>query len=324
LAVAAIFGFCAVIPQASLGARHKISEFYVVSVGFSDALPGWHHSILEVKPDGHDMVVRYIRVDPGTANCGAAAVIRATATRLPNTSLHDVTHGVNLCAMDQPFLNRTFEAFPQTQRMGVFADDRFTIVAKCGTDSRVIRLPYYWKVDMARLKRERPDIALLWTLEKAVGTRAFGPFPSIDVVPREMAARFPPAGEAILSELKSGKFDSGLAPLSFKEDVAALRTKWDVAEFSVKLANADRVRFERYVNPQYPPLAKQARISGTVELEITSNPTSGETEQVTAVSGHPLLVPAAKEAAQQWRFPPGADTALHATRVTLEFVFNCP
>ena len=72
LAVAAIFGFCAVIPQASLGARHKISEFYVVSVGFTDALPGWHHSILEVKPDGHDMVVRYIRVDPGTANCGAA------------------------------------------------------------------------------------------------------------------------------------------------------------------------------------------------------------------------------------------------------------
>ena len=94
--------------------------------------------------------------------------------------------------------------------------------------------------------------------------------------------------------------------------------------FSVKLANADRVRFERYVNPQYPPLAKQARISGTVELEITSNPATGETEQVTAVSGHPLLVPAAKEAAQQWRFPPGADTALHATRVTLEFVFNCP
>src|SRR5439155_8415061 len=107
-------------------------------------------------------------------------------------------------------------------------------------------------------------------------TRAFGRFPFVDVVPAEMAARLQPPREEILSELKSGKFDAGLAPRSFKEDVVASRPVSEGPMFSVKLANADRVRFERYVNPQYPPLAKQARISGTVELEITSNPTSGD------------------------------------------------
>jgi TonB family protein len=160
-------------------------------------------------------------------------------------------------------------------------------------------------------------------LEKAVGTRAFGPFPSIDVVPSEMAARLQPAGEAVLAELKSGRFDAGLAPRSFKDDVARLHSASDVPEFSVKLADADHFRFDSYVDPQYPPLAKQARISGTVELEVTSNPTTGETEQVTVISCNPLLAQVAKESAQHWRFVPGTDTALHATRVVLDFVFQC-
>jgi hypothetical protein len=197
-------------------------------------------------------------------------------------------------------------------------------VAKCGTDTRVIRLPEDSEVDMARLKRRRPEIAALWTLEYAVGTRAFGPFPSIDVIPPEMADRLYPIGEAILSELKSGKFDAGLAPQSFKDDVAALRPVSKEPPFSVKLANADHFHFGRYVNPQYPALARQARISGKIELELTSNPATGEMEQVKVVSGHPLLVPIAMASAQQWRFLPGADSALRATRVVLEFVFHCP
>jgi hypothetical protein len=137
------------------------SDFYIVSVGFSDALPGWHHSILEVRPDGGDVLVRYIRVIPSSRYCGETTKIVATATRLPNTSLPMISDSVNLCAIDPPALSRTIRAFPQTQGMTVFAGDRYAIVAKCGPDTRVIRLPDDWKVDMARLKRKRPRIAAL-------------------------------------------------------------------------------------------------------------------------------------------------------------------
>ena len=226
-------------------------------------MPGWHHSVLEVRPDGGDLLVRYIRVIPSSTYCGEATKIVATATRLPNTSLPTISGGVNLCAMDLPSLDRTIRAFRQTQGMRVFAGDRYAIVMKCGMDTRVIRLPGDWAGDMARLK-EAAENRTLWTLEKTVGTWAFGPFPSIDVVPPEMTALLQPAGEAILAELKSGRFDAGFTPRSFKDAVAALRATSDVPEFSVKLANADYFRFNRYVPPQYPPLAKQARISGTV------------------------------------------------------------
>jgi protein TonB len=57
------------------------------------------------------------------------------------------------------------------------------------------------------------------------------------------------------------------------------------------------------INPVYPPLAKQARISGTVKLEgVIAR--DGTVQQLRVLSGHPLLTPAALEAVKQWRYRP--------------------
>jgi protein TonB len=55
------------------------------------------------------------------------------------------------------------------------------------------------------------------------------------------------------------------------------------------------------VQPLYPPLARQTRISGTVRLHaiIAKN---GTVEQLEVISGHPLLVQAALDAVKQWRY----------------------
>lgn len=57
------------------------------------------------------------------------------------------------------------------------------------------------------------------------------------------------------------------------------------------------------VAPLYPPLARQARIQGTVFLKVIVNK-AGEVRSVEVVSGHPMLVPSAVEAAKQWRYTP--------------------
>ena len=110
------------------------SGFYIVSVGFSDAVPGWHRSVLEVRPDGGDVLVRYIRVIPSSVYCGEATKIVATTARLPNTSLLTIAGGLNLCAIDPQALSRTIKAFPETQGLRAFAGDRYAIVASCGSD----------------------------------------------------------------------------------------------------------------------------------------------------------------------------------------------
>ena len=57
------------------------------------------------------------------------------------------------------------------------------------------------------------------------------------------------------------------------------------------------------VEPVYPSLALQARISGTVRFTIIISPT-GNVTRMTVESGHPLLIPAAQEAVKQWTYRP--------------------
>jgi protein TonB len=57
------------------------------------------------------------------------------------------------------------------------------------------------------------------------------------------------------------------------------------------------------VQPVYPPLARQTRISGTVRLHAIISK-QGTVESLEVLSGHPLLVRAAMDAVQQWKYKP--------------------
>jgi periplasmic protein TonB len=79
-----------------------------------------------------------------------------------------------------------------------------------------------------------------------------------------------------------------------------------------KVATPQRVRVSsgvstgllvRKVTPTYPPLARQARIQGTVVLRAVISK-DGSIEGLTLVSGHPMLVQSALEAVKQWKYRP--------------------
>ena len=55
------------------------------------------------------------------------------------------------------------------------------------------------------------------------------------------------------------------------------------------------------IQPSYPPIARQARVQGSVELRAIISKT-GTIENLIAVSGHPMLVKSAIEAVRQWRY----------------------
>jgi len=70
-------------------------------------------------------------------------------------------------------------------------------------------------------------------------------------------------------------------------------------------------RVLRRVQPPYPVIAKQARIEGSVRVQIDISE-DGAVTNVTLLSGHPLLNDAALRAAKQWQFIP---TELNGQRV---------
>ena len=72
------------------------------------------------------------------------------------------------------------------------------------------------------------------------------------------------------------------------------------------------------VGLRYPRLANLAVIQGRVELQAVVSP-DGDVQQINAVSGHPLLVGAAKDSLRQWRF--GGCKSATECRVSVSFVF---
>jgi len=65
--------------------------------------------------------------------------------------------------------------------------------------------------------------------------------------------------------------------------------------------NVTAAKLLNRVQPMYPPLARQTRISGTVRLHAIIGK-NGAVEQLEVMSGHPLLVQAALDAVRQWKY----------------------
>ena len=74
--------------------------------------------------------------------------------------------------------------------------------------------------------------------------------------------------------------------------------------------------------PEYPTAARQMNVKGQVVLEATIG-TDGRVVGLKVVSGHPLLVQAAKAAVMQWRYRPtllDGQPVENTTQITLSFV----
>ena len=98
------------------------------------------------------------------------------------------------------------------------------------------------------------------------------------------------AGPGIFSSL-----GTGTAPVIPNPPVSAERT--------VRLSHMSEGDLVRKVLPTYPPLARSARIQGTVVLQAMIGQ-QGTIEDLRLVSGHPMLATAAIEAVRQWRYRP--------------------
>lgn len=75
------------------------------------------------------------------------------------------------------------------------------------------------------------------------------------------------------------------------------------------------------IAPAYPRIARQARIQGTVTLQVQINKT-GDVESMQLISGHPMLAPAAIDAVKQWKYDPylvNGEAVDVETRVTVNF-----
>ena len=73
------------------------------------------------------------------------------------------------------------------------------------------------------------------------------------------------------------------------------------------------------VKPEYPALADKMHITGAVKVAVIISP-DGKVKGTRVVGGHPLLIPAATDAAKRWQFEPDNKE----TSQVIEFKFDAP
>jgi periplasmic protein TonB len=107
-----------------------------------------------------------------------------------------------------------------------------------------------------------------------------------------------PGGTGLAPTIGQLFHDIVIQPKPHVPDPQTLLAKPTVVGGKVQEAN-----LLKKVIPVYPPLARQARVAGTVEL-VGIIAKDGTIQQLQVVSGHPLLVKAALDAVRQWVYRP--------------------
>jgi TonB family protein len=312
------------------------SEFYIVSVFFSDNGALFYYRVIDVQTDGPDSLIRYTRIAPTNDYCRNRTIVQTATARVRNMSPSQLVKGNNPCSVKPEKLDGALKKYIHTT--GAFETISFGIVAKCGSLSVTLGLPTIEEVDLKRMHRAHPEIAQLWNLTADITVPAFGSKDIFHDRKEEDDLVLQRAGEKLVSELVSGRYDIGLAAAcrgnigtwaspsfrslleSYGGPVSATEAK---TSFVPQLVNAQTHKFIHFVAPKYPILALQARIQGRVELQLTVDPATGEVLSASVVSGHPLLAPSAIEAAKHWRFVMDSSDP-QVVSVTLDFAFRCP
>jgi hypothetical protein len=125
---------------------------------------------------------------------------------------------------------------------------------------------------------------------------------------------------AALQAIADGKFD-GILGNSPDRLSALYRMAQNVPRQPfIELTNSEPIRPTEYVDPVYPPIAKAARVHGTVEFHLTDG-SEGSAKDVTIDSGPRMLWQTVSDAIAKWKFSTeGAGEIIHGS---IRFGLNC-
>ena len=303
----------------------ELKSFYVVTHVVSDASPFRYEYVLDVKPQGEDVLVREIRIAPTNSGCPSGLTVKAADHVLTNTSPKRVAKA-DLCALKVGTVASVIEgAQPKGVVNSIDDTASYSIVAMCGKTEKVFEIPYPETVELEKLKKTYPRVASLWDLAYNVHRGSFGKNFSLRDASASQDETFQALGAKIVPAIKSGIYDRGFENGSHLE---SLLSKYsgpvtEIDPWYVEFVGPVPMDLLQYQLPKYPPLARQTRIEGEVRLVVLLEPNTGAVKEVKNTSGHPLLTDAAIAAVRGWHFQAG-DPSKDSREVALRFILRCP
>ena len=127
-----------------------------------------------------------------------------------------------------------------------------------------------------------------------------------------------------LSNMHFGRGNTEGVPNGLGDAIPAITPKPPAPTHPLRISHWAEGNLVYRVQPTYPPIARQARIQGPVQLRAIISK-SGTIERLTVESGHPMLSGAAIEAVRQWRYRPyllNDEPVEIETEITVNFVLS--
>ncbi len=290
-------------------ARHSFFDF---------GPPTDYYELFVVRPTASGASVERITLTPPSDSCSASAKLETASTSL-SESVGALLGQSNPCSIPEKELHRELK---RCKNCMVFSGAHVVMQVQCGSHIRLIRADILDK-DMFDPAPNTPEhtswtMALLSKLDQAVGPGVMEK--PMFAIPDQEKAASPPADSVALRDLGLGKYDALFSGAPDKPSDLYRAAQIPPPVSTVRLTSSSPLAPELFVAPPYPPIAKLAHVEGIVSFKMEIAP-NGEANNLTLISGHPLLWPTVKDTASKWRFP--KDAAGQQVQATIEFALNC-
>jgi hypothetical protein len=272
--------------------------------------------IVRSKADGSS--VERILLTPAGHKCLAPAKLEAASGTI-SEPVAAILGSKNPCTIPEKALQHELK---RGRHKLVFSFASVVMQVDCGSKTRLLRSRILDR-DMFDAAANTPGytswtMRLLGRLDRAVGPGVMEKpvFPT--VAEEETSSKV--SDSQTLRDLAAGKYDALFQGGNFRLSDLYQDTQKRPAPASVRLVSSVPIQPEVYLQPEYPPLAKLARVEGAVSFIIEID-TKGAANNLAFQSGHPLLRAAVKRAVASWKFP--ADMITYKVWATIEFALNC-
>ncbi|HEY0704156.1 MAG TPA: hypothetical protein VGD60_15405, partial [Candidatus Acidoferrales bacterium] len=189
-----------------------LDSFYIVTQATFRDGPAWVDHILELRPQGPDVLIREIRIAPLSADCPHHVTVRAIEKIQPSTTVQRLAGKFELCAHAEEDVDGMIHAAKKQEEINAIDDSATqTIVAVCGGFKRMYELPYPETLRFEALELADSKVGKYWEIAADVEADAFGNdfslarlTPAQDHETQDLAAK-------LIPELKSGRYKQGFA-----------------------------------------------------------------------------------------------------------------
>jgi TonB family protein len=277
-----------------------------------------YFEVIQVHPDSTGVDIERALLTPDAGCFQPAKVEYSTAHA--NLAMHDILSDLNLCSIKQSQINRELK---RRKHGLVFSGANVSFETHCSGGTRVIPAAVLDR-DWFAAKPDTPQftslaIQVLQKLDEALGPSVMEK-PIFPTLITDASGPAPPEPRQLLSDISDGKIDGLFPGTTFKVSEIYSDARKPPRAPAIELAKSEPFKPDVYSAPKYPPIAKAARVEGTVSFHLKVDENCAASE-ITIDSGPKMLQQAVSEAVKDWKYcksPKG-----QMIQASIEFRLNC-